>query len=110
MAGIHLPTGRTDQGLTESWELGESGRWGEDREGRALAPGQWAALLLHLELYLVPVTPSQASLGITPSRPACVTERSLSSLSTPWRPPPCTLLAAAPTTTSRSPTKTSSPV
>ena len=51
----------------------------------------------------------QASRGIIRSRPACVTERSSSSLSTPWRPRPCTRPAAAPTTTSRSPTRTSSP-
>ena len=55
-------------------------------------------------------SPPQASRGITRSHPACVTERSSSSLSTPWHPRPCTRLAAAPTTTSRSPTKTSSPV
>lgn len=51
----------------------------------------------------------QASRGITPSRPACVTGRSSSSPSTPWRPHPCTRPAGAPTITSRSPTKTSSP-
>lgn len=44
-----------------------------------------------------------------PSPPACATERSSSSPSTPWRPRRCTRPAAAPTTTTnRSPTRTSS--
>lgn len=52
----------------------------------------------------------QVSLGTTPSRPACATERSSSSPLTPWRPRPCTPRATAPTTTTnRSPTRTSSP-
>lgn len=59
--------------------------------------------------YCPPCCP-QASRGTTPSRPACVTVRSLCSLSTPWRPRPCTQRPPAPTTTSRSPTRTSSRV
>lgn len=96
-------------------------RWGVGRQqSPALGPcagagwrcfSAWSPASLTLTLLpalLLP--PSQASRGITPSPPACVTARSSSSPSTPWRPHPCTRLAVAPTTTSRSPTKTSSPV
>lgn len=116
-----LSLGRTARGPggTEGQELGESVCGQAERgEGRALRPvggGQlcFSSLnsgLWHLLFTFPPLLspPSKASRGITRSHPACVTERSLSSLSTPWRPRPCTPPAAAPTTTSRSPTKTSS--
>lgn len=107
-----LPLGRTSPGPSQGWELTRGlCAWGW-REGMIGTPspelcGQSCFSILNSG----PLSPpSQASLGITRSHPACVTERSLSSLSTPWRPPPCTRPAAAPTTTSRSPTKTSNPV